>query len=294
MQGRRTVLVTGVGGPAGKAAARYFREQGLRVHGTDIVPVDSEATTFSLIPRGDSPEYASAILDIARRELPLLFVCTVTEEIPAAASLKEPLRALGVSVFATDHNMAVIANDKYLTARYLRASGIAVPLTFADCECPSALEAGEVLGYPFIVKPRRGRGGRGVRVIFDRATAADETRTDVAYQEFLGGEEYDVNLFAYPAGRLAALQIFLKTGLKQGIVGNATGVKPVGCPAIAELAGDVVRVMRLEGGIDMDVRLTESGVPKVIEVNARVGAHVRQAAGVLEQMLQESLAGVHA
>lgn len=288
----RPALITGVGGPAGKAAAQFFGGKGYRVHGTDIVPTETETDEFSIVPRGDNPEFADAILAIVHRAHPCLFLCTVTEEIPAAAALKEVLRSMGVSVFATDPGMACIANDKYLTARFLFAQGIAAPRTFSDLECASAREAGERLGYPFIAKPRHGRGGRGVVVVNDPAAAEREVRSDVAYQEFLGGEEYDVNLFAYPAGEAVVTRVLLKTGLKEGIVGNATGVRIACRPDIEALAEETARAMQLEGPIDMDIRLTESGVPKVIEVNARVGANVLQAGPILDQFLHASFTGV--
>lgn len=291
MSTRARVLITGVGGPAGRASTLWFRAKGFEVHGTDIMPVDVATERFSIIPRGDDPGYGDAILAIARRERPILFLCTVTEEIPAAAALRTPLRALGVQVFATDPAMAAVANDKYRTARFLRANGVAVPRTLSDAECPTPLHAGEALGYPFVAKPRQGRGGRGVRVVLDEVMAAGEHRTGVAYQEFVGGEEYDVNLFAFPAGTAAVTRVLFKTGLREGIVGNATGVRPSPRLDVEVLAGAAVRAMRLEGPIDMDIRLTESGMPKILEVNARVGAHVAQAEGVLDQLLALTLKG---
>jgi glutathionylspermidine synthase len=39
----------------------------------------------------------------------------------------------------------------------------------------------------------------------------------------------------------------------------------------------------------MDIRLDETGTPKVLEVNARVGANVLKAEGVLETLLVQSL-----
>jgi carbamoyl-phosphate synthase large subunit len=228
--------------------------------------------------------FGDAILALARKERPLLFLCTVTEEIPAAAVLRPSLMALGVAVFSPDPAMALVANDKYRTARFLFAEGVSVPRTLSDLECPSPLDAGEALGYPFVAKPRYGRGGRGVRVVRDEAMAAEEHRPGMAYQEFVGGVEYDVNLFAYPAGNSALTRVLIKTGLKEGIVGNATGVLPASCPDVRALAEDAVRAMQLEGPIEMDIRLTEGGIPKILEVNARVGVHVLQAEGVLDHL----------
>ncbi len=78
MTTHKRVLITGVGGPAGRASTLWFREKGFEVHGTDITPVETVTDSFSIIPRGDDPGFNDAILDIVRSERPLLFLCTVT------------------------------------------------------------------------------------------------------------------------------------------------------------------------------------------------------------------------
>jgi carbamoylphosphate synthase large subunit len=286
------LLVTGVGGPAGKAVASYFRESGFSVVGTDISFAGSGLDGFFLVPRGDSPEFSPALMEILRLERPLLFVPTVTEELPQAARLKEKIGALGIRMFSSDPYAVDIANDKYLTACALRDSNIPAPRTLTDEDVIDAAGAGEVLGYPFVAKPRRGRGGRGVVVHFSRSDAARESRGGIVYQEFLSGEEYDVNMFSYPGGNPSVVRVLLKTSLREGIVGNALTVRPVERSDIAEIAEEASRSLRLEGPVDMDIRRNSVGEPKIIEINARVGANVLKAGGILDAMLEHSMKGI--
>ena len=287
----KKVLVTGIGGPAGRATARYFRSKGFSVFGTDIRRVVAESDGFSLVPRADDPGFTRAMLRLIRRERPCLFISTVTEELPHAALMKRRVESWGVKMFTPPLEAVCIANDKFLTARWLGSHDIPIPRTLSDADVEDAMEAGEVLGYPFVAKPRASRGGRGVVVYFDPEGASAETRTEVVYQEFLGGEEYDVNMFIGPDGEASVTRVLLKTMLKDGIVGNALGVRRTVEHDIATLANRTARVMRLQGPADMDIRRALNGVPKVIEVNARIGANVLEAEDVLEQIIDQLRGG---
>lgn len=287
----RTVVVTGVGGPAGRAVASFFRTSSCTVIGTDITAVNTSLDRFFVIPPGDAPEFSQAILRILTREKPFLFVPTVTEELLQAARIKKVVHELGISMYIPDFEAVRIANDKYLTANTLQIFGIDVPETLAEDEVENALQAGEALGYPFIIKPRIGRGGRGVVVCMTHADAAREQRRGVVYQEFLGGEEYDVNLFVYPEGRPVVTRVLLKTSLKGGLVGNATSVEIANQPDIAAIAMRAAEALNLEGPIDMDIRRGGDGIAKILEINARVGANVLKAEGILETMMMQSIKG---
>lgn len=277
----QTVLITGAGGPAGRATAAFFREAGWRIIPTDIVPVGG--LDIRIVPPGGDPEFDGAILDLIVREEPDLVVPTVSEELPRVARLACAIRGLGAKIFISRPDAVDAANDKYVTASLLARDGIAVPRTLAAAGATDAPSAGASLGYPFLAKPRVGRGGRGVNVIVSSAEAARERRPDAVYQEFMPGEEFDVNLFAHPAGYARALVVLHKTGLRNGLTGNADGVRRVADPAVGELALSAVRALGLEGPVDIDIRRDRAGRPRILEINARVGANALAAREVLEQ-----------
>ena len=78
--------------------------------------------------------------------------------------------------------------------------------------------------------------------------------------------------------------VLRKTGLKDGLVGNALGVERVERDDLAELGARAARSLGLEGPIDMDVRLAADGTPAVLEINARLGANVLSAREVLDAL----------
>ena len=287
-----TILVTGVGGPAGKAVTAFLRNRGIKVIGTDIRDVDNHVDEFHVVPRGDDPQFVDALLELLKETHPSLMIPTVSEELPAVSRIRSQIRALGVTMFISDPDVVDLANDKLMTATRLSTQGIPVPMTFSLSPGIDPGMVGRELGYPFIVKPRVGRGGRGVTLYQKESEAHEERRENVVCQQFMPGEECDLNMFVHPAGRVKAIVVLQKTLMKQGIVGNALSVQRVVARDMAEIGLRVARGLALEGPVDMDVRRDRNGVPSVLEINARVGANVLAASEVLESLLMTAGEGV--
>ena len=277
-----TVLVTGVGGPAGRAGASYFASKGYRVVGADMRTVPSPASDFRIVPAARDERFVSVLLAIAVQERASLVVSTVTEELPVVARMRSALRERGIALSISDPPGVDVANDKLRTAKELDRAGVAVPATFTG-DTPHD-DVAEALGFPLLSKPRFGRGGRGVFVHRGADDLACASPEEVVWQEFLPGEEYDVNLFVERDGSVPAAVVLRKTRLKDGLVGNALGVERVERDDVAELGARAARSLGLEGPIDMDIRLGEDGTPAVLEVNARLGANVLSAREVLDAL----------
>ena len=273
-------FVTGAGGPAGRATASFLRERKVPVAVADMRPLEDEADLV-LLPAAVAPEFRSQLRRALGERGARLLVPTVSEELPLVALDRETLRAAGCAVFISPPGATRIANDKWLTAEALARAGVGVPRSVGGGSRADILEA---LSFPILSKPRQGRGGRGIE-IYETKTDLPEPSPDRIYQQFLEGEEYDVNLFAEPGGHPAALVVLRKTQLRGGRVGNATAVERDAAPDVAEVAAAASRALALEGPIDIDVRRDARGRPLVLEVNARVGANVRAADEVLEALL---------
>jgi carbamoylphosphate synthase large subunit len=270
-------LVTGAGGPAGRAVAEYFQQRGIEVFHADMQPLNA-GNNFKLLPPADEQEFIPAldhVLDEARIKL---LVPTVTEELPRVAEHRDSIRKKGCALFVSGADTVRIANDKWATACALSAHGIAVPHSYCGNSMPDLLNT---VPFPMLSKPRFGRGGRGIIIHVTRDNLPQTISMARIYQEFLPGEEYDVNLFAEPGGRTRTSVVLRKTALKGGVFGNAVAVERANDPEIAELAERAVAALLLEGPIDMDIRRGEDGRPSILEINARVGANVRSAEEVL-------------
>ena len=278
----RTALVTGVGGPAGRAAATWLSARSVRVVGTDVRDVRSLAWELRLVPAVSDPAFVQAMLALVEAERPTLLVPTVSEELATVARLRATLGALGCALSMGPPPGVDVAADKLLTAEALAAAGVPVPQSFPGTT-PRA-ELLSALGLPLLAKPRIGRGGRGVQVFHDEAELPAEPRGDLVWQEFIPGDEFDVNLFVEPDGAAVASVVLRKTALRDGETGNAAGVERVDRPAVRDVAIRAARALRLAGPLDVDVRLRRDGTPAILEINARLGANSLSASEVLEAL----------
>lgn len=270
---RETILVTGAGGPAGRAATAWLDARGLAVAGADMREIEK---CFQL-PAASAEEFERALIELVERVQVRLLVPTVSEELPKIAAMKKELEARGCHVAISPPNAVGIANDKLRTAQFAAARALA---------CPATSRHRTAFGFPMLVKPRVGRGGRGVRVLQDALELA-AVEGDVVYQEFIPGDEYDGNLYLAADGEVLAAVVLRKVALAQGIVGNATAVERAHHPAVRALCVRVAQAMELSGPLDLDVRLRADGTPALLEVNARLGANVLAAPEVMEALVAE-------
>jgi carbamoylphosphate synthase large subunit len=269
------VLVTGIGGPAGRSVARQLVDRGFTVAGVDVAPPVCDVPVEP-VPLAGDPAFVRVLTDIAARRGVALVIPTVSEELPVLARDRLgdiPLAVAGCDAVAT-------ADDKWRTYLRLRDAGVPVP-----CTCRADEVSTRVLGAtgPWLSKPRRGRGGRGV-VVHRRGGSTLPTSADLVVQEYVPGVEYAVNV--YLAARPVA-QVLEKVERAAGEIGNATSVRAVAAGDVVALAVRAVRALGLTGPADVDVRRRADGTPVVLEVNARFGAHSAHAPAVLDALLAE-------
>ncbi|MFE7506278.1 acetyl-CoA carboxylase biotin carboxylase subunit family protein [Promicromonospora sp. NPDC057488] len=204
-----TVLVTGAGGPAGRAlgsqlAARAAAGADLTWVGVDITPVtDPNYPATDLAPRADAWDYATGMRDLILKHAPDLVLPTVQDELPQIAVLAQALdrssdgdaaTGIGVTgspgtasavpgpfpdavgpVLTPDPGPAAIAADKLLTMLALDRAGVPVPRFALPTDFGGVAEALAWARGPIVLKPRVSRGGRGVRLVESPADLTDLT-----------------------------------------------------------------------------------------------------------------------
>lgn len=281
-----SVLVTGVGGPAGRGVAAMLVERGHSVVGVDMAQVALPGVATRRVPAAGDREFLPALRELAERAGVVMVIPTVSEELSVLAGV----RLAGVPVVVGSYGAVVLAADKWLTSCRLAAAGIPIPRFALAADLPEPAALVERLGLPYLSKPRIGRGGRGVTV-HDAIDATALRRHDRAtiLQEFVPGAEYAANLYIAAEPRDDLVVVLKKTALAQGDFGNALAVRRVEAVDVARIAVAAAREIGLAGPVDVDVRRRADETPVVLEVNARFGAHARDAPEVLDALLAERL-----
>ncbi|MET0386019.1 MAG: ATP-grasp domain-containing protein [Polyangiales bacterium] len=289
---RPRVLVVG-GGPFQREILRAARAC------AEVVVVDGSPRAPGLAladhPRVVNIADPAAVVDVARA-FRVAGVVTAASDVavPAVSAVVEALGLPGLSPDA-----ALRCRDKLACFRALAAGKHAVPETRAiDDVAQAERAAAEVGGYPVIVKPRSGGGGRGVGLV--RAPSELSAAIACARRAFGAGDEA-VLIQAYIDGLSVGVEAFFAGGeliaafvlddqFEPGYISPAghalpSTLAPEDSARIVAAVAALGRTLGLsDGPANFDLRYAH-GRTLLLEVNPRLGGNsitdlVRAAYGV--------------
>ena len=274
------VLVTGVGGLAGRHVSQLLWQHGYEVIGVDRQPVCLPGlAAFYQAPAACDPAYMDWLADTAVTAD--LLIPTMPEELLMVAAAQDalPCPALIASVTAVS-----IVHDQFATAQTLAAANLPVPRFARPSALATAADVSRRVGWPCLSKPRFSRNHRcwqGVTVYETPTDFPALAGLDDRYmvQEFVPGTAYAVNLFLDRTATVVA--VMEKTALSERLNGRAAGVRQVTAPDVAVTAVAAARTLGLTGPLNMDIRRRADGCPVVLAINARFGATIAYAPEVL-------------
>jgi carbamoyl-phosphate synthase large subunit len=270
MEGRTMtrVLVTGAGGPAGVAVIRSLLARGdVEVYAADMDRWASglylvDAARRLLVPPGLADEFVDDVVEACGRHGIEVLFATVDVELPRLARARERLAGVGTVLASPSVETLETALDKLALARAC-APHLRVPRT----ELLGASGYDDGWTYPVIVKPRRGAGSRGVRLVIDRAELAAVSATeDLLVQELLPGDEYSVDVLADLEGSVIAAVPRARLRVDSGV--SVAGVT-LHDDDLVRTASAVARVIGLTTVANVQLKRDRDGAPALLEVNPR-------------------------
>jgi carbamoyl-phosphate synthase large subunit len=260
------ILFTGGGGAGNEALWRLLHAR-YELYFADarpdaIDPVVPPARRVR-VPSAMAPDFADAVRAVCRERGIDLVVPCVDEELPVLAA--EAVRGGLPELFLGGAEFVATMLDKLACAEALRAHGLGVPRT--------AL-AGDSAGFrfPLILKPRSGRGSRGVERVeqpeqvpaYLALHRADAAR--VIAQECIAGQEYTVFVLADRRARLRSV-VPVRVDCKRGVTIRAETELH---PGIVAYARRFQEAFRPTGAYNIQCMVTPSGDVLPFEVNPRV------------------------
>ena len=259
------VVVTGAGGPAGIAVLRRLVALGHRVVAVDADPTATGAALASAsvtVPRADHPHFVDALIAVATAHGADALVPTVAEELPALTAGADRLAAAGVATWLSDPAGVAICCDKAAFARAMRAAGVPHPAT-----TDTAAGLGEVPG-PWVVKPRAGRGSRGLQLLDRRSAVVEALRTDgsLIAQSRLGGREFTADALVARTGELLTVVPRWREETKAGISVKGTTFDSV---AVTDVVAGALEAVGLTGPANVQGFVGADGSATVVEINPR-------------------------
>lgn len=301
-----TVMMTCIGGTFGLdtvASLRSDEELDVRVIGVDAnkdVVNQHFVDVFHPVPMASTdPEgFVDAVLNISQRESVDILLPGADEEVFALSRVKSTFSDVGVQCVVEDHDKVMLMRDKLLLFERLLELSVPVPRFAPILQADDIFEVAPSLGYPerrIILKPRSGRGARGV-IIVDSSMDSDrgfidqgsygtgnlnavlehlllmEGKLSLMAMEYLSGPAFDVDCVARDG---VALCVVPRRRLwKDPFSRMSQGCIVEPHQGIEELTKKTVEALSLNHVFDFDYGMNEEGVPGLFELNPRFSGSV--------------------
>ncbi len=208
----KNVMVTGVGAIIGYGVLRCLNSAkgDIRLIGSDIY---SDAVgqawceTFVQAPLTASEDYPQWLENTVRAQKVDLLIPGIEQDVHFFSDHRDLLHRIGCKVALNDQFLINLSRDKWLMHQELLAIG-------SETRIPSYLQGGfaelaEILGLPFLLKPRRSYASKGLVKIHDESEFqrwVGKLGTDLMAQPIVGSddEEYTVAIFGNGLGEICA------------------------------------------------------------------------------------------
>jgi len=268
------IAVTGGGALLGQGILRALRQSTLRTH-TIVVDVNPLSAGLYwgdesfIVPPASSVRYLDSIRTLLARTRPhVLLVGTDVELAPLARARHELEREFGTRLIVSSPAVVSIADDKFETARFLKANGFQAPASALVGDEAGVERLISTHGFPLVVKPRVGARSHGVSTVHDRS-ALDYAMGHVergVVQECVGDDqhEYTASGLCF-AGRCEAV-IVMRRVLRDG---NTYRAFTVIDKELDRLVRSWTECLGAFGPVNFQFRIDHLGTPKVFEINAR-------------------------
>lgn len=289
-----TILLTGAGGAALPYLIKSLRNHGYRVLASDMDPFADGlflADQGWIIPKADDEKFFGAIKEICVTESVDVIIPLVDEELIAVSRLEE----YGIIPLIPKVDFIKTCLDKFNLIQQLNKYHIPVPHTVL------ASQGSQHMVFPCIVKPRVGRGSRGVEILqsiddYNHWTARNKNNmNDYILQEYISGSEYTVSVVVWRDGKVQVV-VPKKIISKKGITRLAVTEHHNG---IEDYCANIQECLRADGPFNVQLRCDDnSGQPLLFEINPRYSTTVSLTimAGIdeLHGIIQQALNGTSA
>ena len=187
-----------------------------------------------------------------------------------------------IQTIVPDYGVYATAADKYMTMQLCMKHEIPCPYTFSDKDVESEFFR-EKLKFPVVVKPRKGIGGVGFTVVPDRKSLRNQLPSlkkefgNLLIQEYIPNKtQYTAEVVCDQNSELKACVVSEKKRFFPIVGGTSCCNVTINNPEIRKICSRLLKALQWTGVANIDFVLDpRDQVPKVIEINPRIGATVK-------------------
>ena len=268
------VLVLGVGGNVSQGIIKALRRSKM-----DLCIIGACISPFSvglymcdeayLSPYADDGCFIDWLIDLCNRRNVDIILTGAEEIIRKIAEHINELRHRTHTVFVSpSHEQLIIGQDKFLTAQWLKENKCNHPKYCILNDTTSVREFTKKVEFPFIAKPRFGKGSNGIHMIHNYIELKQIQNLDnYVLEEYIGdyNSEYTVGCYCDRNGNLADMIIMHRLLSK----GTTTWAEVVKNKKISREAKKICMAFRPQGPLNIQMRLDKTGEPVCFELNVR-------------------------
>lgn len=274
---RVTVGVLGAGSLIGQGVIKALKMSTLntRLVGLDYFPNAVGlywSDTAHLLPDILAPgvseaEYLECLIQILKRESVDVLLVATDFDVPRMARCRTVLEAeSGCKVVVSSPEVAEISDDKWTTYLFFQSHGFPCPPSLVDLDKLEdfVLE----IGFPLIVKPRRGARSQGVSLVSNRTELAQALKSSGPHpiiQQAVGTPQKEYTSGAVVLDGDCLGVIVMRRDLRDGNTYRAY-LEPLG--ELENLVRQAALALSPFGPVNFQLRLGAAG-PAFFEINAR-------------------------
>lgn len=278
---RIRVLVTGIGGGVGLGIIKALRLSSLDpwIVGADIHLSSAGAqrvdATVVLPPLEATDDPETVLADVVATHGIDVVIPGSEYDLRTIAPIRASLaKRSGSTVICASADVIAVADDKWATAEFLRENGFHYPRSALAGSLDEAAAAADAIGYPVILKPRRGASSKNVY----RIRNADDL---ARWFPFVGGPVLQSEINVLPANGLGPEYTCSVFRAKDGTLtgpfvsrrrlrnGDSWIVQSVPADVFADPLRAIADALGADGSLNIQLMTDADGHPVPFEFNAR-------------------------
>ncbi|MEP6465943.1 MAG: ATP-grasp domain-containing protein [Parafilimonas sp.] len=221
-----------------------------------------------IIPFANDVAYINAIEKIIAEEKVDVVLIGTDVELPVFAEQKKQLEdKYPVKIVVSDSNVINIANNKWLTAEFLKENEFPYPLSALTSDLIKIDFLKSNAPYPFIAKPVDGARSKGIKIIQNEKELEEicSYKNNLVVQELLSEDEGEFTTGCIVLEKECKAIVSLKRDLRDG---NTYRAYRNGPNKYDELIGKIAETLDVDGPVNFQYRIKD-GKPIIFEINGR-------------------------
>lgn len=259
------ILVSGIGSDIGLGIGRILRTLPWvdKLYGMDIKAEHAGEFIFDYCieaPKANNINYLEWLSKYIQRNNINLFIPSSEAEISRLTN--EDIESIGGALIITT-NAFVVKNslDKYQCLNILSLNDIDVPKHgLVKHDMPDK--------FPVIVKPRSGQGSKNIFKITSKEKFSSISDDNFVWQEYLEPDNQEYTCPVFYSEQTGLRILIIKRELQGGFTYKGEVIQN---NEIFEYVSSIAHVMKLDGLMNVQLRLTKKG-PRIFEINPRISS----------------------